>query len=72
MQHNLFIHANSLTKIVQEMKNIIKEDGYIDIKNFKERYPLSRKYLIAYLDYLDNFSQIKKVDNKRVFLSEFV
>ncbi|AXH09367.1 selenocysteine-specific translation elongation factor [Malaciobacter halophilus] len=72
MQHNLFIHADCLTKVVQEMKNIIKEDGYIDIKNFKERYPLSRKYLIAYLDYLDNFSQIKKVDNKRVFLSEFV
>lgn len=60
MQHNLFIHADCLTKVVQEMKNIIKEDGYIDIKNFKERYPLSRKYLIAYLDYLDNFSQIKK------------
>lgn len=52
------------------MKEIIKEDGYIDINNFKDKYPLSRKYLITYLDYLDNFSQIKKIDNKRVFLKE--
>jgi selenocysteine-specific elongation factor len=52
------------------MKNIIKEEGYINLKNFKEKFPLTRKYLITYLDYLDNFSQIKKVDDKRVFLSE--
>ncbi len=54
------------------MKNIIKKDGYIDIANFKEKYPISRKYLVTYLDYLDNFSQIKKDGNKRVFMSEFV
>lgn len=69
LQHNLFIHAVSLSKIVFDMKNIIKEDGYIDISNFKERHQLSRKYLITYLDYLDNFSQIKKVADKRVFLN---
>ena len=67
VEHNLFIHAQSLDKMIVEMKNIIKEDGYIDIKNFKERYPLSRKYLIAYLDYLDKFSEIKKEDGKRYF-----
>lgn len=72
LQHNLFIHAQSLSKIVLNMKNIIKEEGFINIENFKEKYPLSRKYLITYLDYLDNFSQIKKVDNKRVFLTEEV
>jgi selenocysteine-specific elongation factor len=72
LQHNLFIHAQSLTNIVQEMKNIMKKDGYIDIANFKESYPLSRKYLVTYLDYLDNFSQIKKDGNRRVFISEFV
>lgn len=72
MQHNLFIHAQNLSNVVAEMKNIMKEKGYIDIQNFKEKYPLSRKYLITYLDYLDNFSQIKKDGNKRVFLKEFV
>lgn len=68
LQHNLFIHAESLNNIIMKMKEIIKEDGYIDIANFKERFPLSRKYLITYLDYLDNFSNIKKADNKRVFV----
>ena len=68
VEHNLFIHAQSLSKMIAEMKSIINEDGYIDIKNFKERYPLSRKYLIAYLDYLDKFSEIKKENGKRVFL----
>ncbi|WP_373003770.1 selenocysteine-specific translation elongation factor [Sulfurimonas sp.] len=70
LQHNLFIHANSLSKLVNEMKDIIKKDGYIDIRNFKEKHPLSRKYIITYLDYLDNFSEIKKQDNKRVFSVE--
>ena len=68
VEHNLFIHAESLSKIIAEMKQIIKEESYIDIRNFKERYPLSRKYLIAYLDYLDKFSEIKKEEGKRYFL----
>ena len=68
LQHNLFIHASSLSGLVHGMRDIIKKEGYIDIRTFKENYPLSRKYLIAYLDYLDNFSEIKKQDNKRVFV----
>jgi selenocysteine-specific elongation factor len=67
LQHNLFIHFESLNNIVKAMKSIIKVDGYIEIANFKERFELSRKYLIAYLDYLDNYSEIKKVETKRVF-----
>ncbi len=67
LQHNLFIHNESLNNIITEMKNIIKEDGYIEISNFKQKYSLSRKYLITYLDYLDNFSNIKKEGNRRVF-----
>lgn len=68
LQHNLFIHAQSLSNIVKQMRNIIKEDGFINIQNFKDRFPISRKYLITYLDYLDNFSDIKKEQNDRVFL----
>lgn len=67
IQHNLFIHFESLNNIVKAMKSIIKSDGYIEISNFKDRFELSRKYLIAYLDYLDNYSEIKKIDTKRVF-----
>jgi len=68
LQHNLFIHFESLNKIVKDMRNIIKNDGYIDISNFREKFDLSRKYSIAYLDYLDSYSDIKKVDTKRVFV----
>ena len=67
LQHNLFIHSRVLTDIIKVMKNIITTEGYIDIQNFKEKFPLSRKYIITYLDYLDNFSQIKKNGNRRVF-----
>ena len=67
LQHNLFIHSESLNNIIIKMKEIIKEDGFIQIANFKERFPMSRKYLVTYLDYLDNFSNIKKIENKRVF-----
>lgn len=68
LQHNLFIYANSLNKIVNEMTQIIKKEGYLDINNFKGNFQLSRKYLITYLDYLDNFSNIKKIENRRVFV----
>ena len=67
VQHNIFIHTQTLEDMVQKMKNIINKDGYIDIKNFKANYPISRKYLISYLDYLDNYPDIKKDGNKRVF-----
>jgi selenocysteine-specific elongation factor len=69
LQHNLFIHFESLNKIVKTMREIIKEDGYINLSNFKQRFDLSRKYLITYLDYLDNYSDIKKVEDKRLFNS---
>ncbi len=68
VEHNLFIHAQSLSKLVTHMKHIIKEEGYIDLKSLKEHYPLSRKYLIAYLDYLDKFSEIKKEEGKRYLI----
>ncbi len=67
LQHNLFIHFESLNKIVKTMREIIKEDGYINLSNLKQRFDLSRKYLITYLDYLDNYSDIKKVEDKRLF-----
>ena len=65
--HNLFITSSNLSKIVALQKEIIKNEGYIDIKNFREKLNLSRKYLIGYLEYLDKFDDIKREGNKRVF-----
>ena len=47
------------------MREIIKTHGYIDITLFKQKLPLSRKYLISYLEYLDSFKDIYKEGNIR-------
>ena len=64
--HNLFITHANLSKIIAFQRDIIQNEGYIDIKNFKEKINLSRKYLIGYLEYLDEFDDIKKVENRRL------
>ncbi len=67
LTHNIFISHKILQSLTAQLKEIIRADGYIDISNFKQHYPgLSRKYIIAYLEYLDKQSDIKKDDNKRV------
>ncbi len=69
LQHNLFIHHENLAKVVQLINNIIKSNGYIDIKLFKENLDVSRKYLIAYLEYMDKFGNIKKEGDRRELIS---
>ena len=66
--HNLFITSSNLSKILSIQKDIIKKEGYIDIKNFKNHLKLSRKYLIGYLEYLDKLDEIKKEGNRRYLI----
>lgn len=66
LSHNIFILTTELNKIMQKVRDIIKTQGYIDIASFKKYFNISRKYIIAYLDYLDNYGDIKKEDNKRM------
>ena len=33
LQSNVFIHTDSLNQLVLKMRAIMKEEGYIDIKN---------------------------------------
>ncbi|ANV98374.1 selenocysteine-specific translation elongation factor [Helicobacter enhydrae] len=67
LEHNLFITAQQLNEILKLMRQVIEQHGYIDLNLFKTILPLSRKYLITYLDYLDSFEDIIKLDTKRVF-----
>lgn len=69
IQHNLFIHSLVLASLITNMKEIIKNDGYIEVSNFKEKFNMSRKYIIAYLDYLDNIQGVEKRENKRYLIS---
>jgi len=68
LQSNVFIHTDSLNQLVLKMKAIMKNEGYIDIKNFKEKFPMSRKYLVTYLDYLDKFGDVRKEDQRRILV----
>lgn len=65
LAHNLFIESKALSQIVAKMRDIIIKEGAIDIGSFKKHFNISRKYLVAYLDYLDNFDDVKKQENKR-------
>ena len=67
LAHNLFVTYERLNALVSQLKQIIRNEGYVEISNFKTHYPeLSRKYLIAYLEYLDRQSGIKKEGNRRM------
>ncbi len=68
IQHNIFISQSALAKLTKLMRGIIKDEGYINIQNFKNHLDTSRKYLVAYLDFMDNFPDILKTkENKRIF-----
>lgn len=68
LAHNLFITASNLQSAMDELRNIITQNGFVDVQSAKEQLNLSRKYTICYLEYLDNFSDIKKDENKRVYI----
>jgi selenocysteine-specific elongation factor len=66
LNHNLFICYEKLNILIRNLKQIIKREGYIDIKIFKNYYPnLSRKYIISYLEYLDKQNDIMQDGLKR-------
>ena len=67
LNHKIFITSKALSELLEMMRNIIKKDGFLELNNFKEKLNLSRKYLIAYLDFLDSFEDIVNLDGKRFF-----
>ena len=67
LAHNLFVTDKNINIALKKMREIIEKEGYIDIKKFKEHMPMSRKYIVAYLDYLDQMGDIEKIENKRYF-----
>lgn len=69
LEHNIFVSSNVLSEMMGKIREIMRHENGIDIKSFKEHFDMSRKYLVAYLDYLDNFDDIKKEGNRRVLAS---
>lgn len=68
LAHNLFISSDALNLAMIKLRELIKTNGKINISIVKNELNLSRKYALAYLEYLDNFADIKKIDNDRVFI----
>ncbi|MDD3344116.1 MAG: SelB C-terminal domain-containing protein, partial [Sulfurospirillaceae bacterium] len=66
LEHNIFVSANALSEMITKIRTIMRHENGIDIKSFREHFDISRKYLVAYLDYLDNFDDIKKEGTRRV------
>ena len=67
LEHNLFITRNSLKMALDKLREIIKNQGFVNVTNAKDVLNLSRKYIIAYLEQLDLESDIMKQGNDRVF-----
>lgn len=67
LTHNCFITTQALNEMNAIMRECITKHGYVDIATLRTYTDLSRKYLIAYLEYLDKFDDIICTDNKRGF-----
>lgn len=67
LEHNVFVTFAALQKILNLMRQMIQNDGFINVQTLKRKLNLSRKYAIAYLEYLDKFSDIKKSADDRIF-----
>ncbi len=66
LAHNLFITQNNLRQALSLMRELMVEYGYIDIRLFKEKTSMSRKYCIAYLEYLDRQGEVRREGDRRV------
>jgi len=68
LAHNLFVTSENLSTIMTRLRELMKTRGFVDIASFREHYDMSRKYLVAYLDHLDLYDDVKKDGMKRVML----
>ncbi|TXE88567.1 selenocysteine-specific translation elongation factor [Campylobacter volucris] len=66
LAHNIFIEKESLDSLMDEFLVLLKTQN-LDVNFVKNHFNISRKYAIAYLEYLDkNFKQVTKIDEKRM------
>lgn len=65
--HNVFLTDQNLQKLIKKMRSIIASRGFVNVSVLKDELGISRKFLIAYLEYLDLFDDIKKDGNSRIF-----
>ncbi|MCW1359941.1 selenocysteine-specific translation elongation factor [Campylobacter sp. CCS1377] len=64
LTHNLFVEKNALNKLMEECFELLKNES-LDVQKMKEYFNFSRKYAIAYLEYLDKNEKVTKINEKR-------
>ncbi|MBE2984057.1 selenocysteine-specific translation elongation factor [Campylobacter sp. RM9344] len=69
LAHNLFVTTKALEEAEVKLRDIIKEQGLVNVQNAKDRLGLSRKYIIAYLEHLDRSNDIIKDGMNRMLKS---
>ncbi|ECV9714945.1 selenocysteine-specific translation elongation factor [Campylobacter upsaliensis] len=68
LSHNLFVDKATLLSFKEELLNLLKNTS-LDVQTMKTNFHFSRKYAIAYLEYLDLDERIIKKDEKRFLKS---
>ncbi|CBG40668.1 selenocysteine-specific translation elongation factor [Helicobacter mustelae] len=66
LEKNVFLPTITLNHILKEMRDLLEKYHFLDLAILKKEWGISRKYLIAYLDYFDQFQDIKNQEGKRV------
>ncbi|MCP4218317.1 MAG: hypothetical protein GY765_27015 [bacterium] len=64
-----YIFTEELNKMVNKLKKFKRNQGeMIDIKTFKDISSLSRRYIIALLEYFDTKQITERIENQRKIL----
>ena len=65
LAHNLFVTENNLRQALALMRELMVKHGYLDIRLFRAETGMSRKYCIAYLEYLDRQGDVIREGERR-------
>ena len=60
-----FMEKLTFKNIIEKIEDLVHSRGYIDVQILKETLQLSRKFLIAFLEFLDKNGRYVNKDNKR-------
>ncbi|WP_317363874.1 selenocysteine-specific translation elongation factor [Campylobacter helveticus] len=71
LAHNLFVEKSALLAFKEQMLNLLKATP-LDVQTMKNKFNFSRKYAIAYLEFLDLDERIIKKDEKRFLKSNII
>ncbi|HFC03235.1 MAG TPA: selenocysteine-specific translation elongation factor, partial [Nitratifractor salsuginis] len=66
LDRNIFVTHDNLHRAQALMRELMVKHGYLDIRLFKVETGMSRKYCIAYLEYLDRQGDVVREGERRL------